>query len=275
MKNLIKLGVAGVLALSGTMAAHAAVVVPTSSNPGNVLLFADVFNSSGTLVDAYAGDTGIAVTSIGGGTKPSTFTDSNLNTLLGAASGNTVIWAIEGGGGLTGTTNPYIVASNSNTTKPIFGITPSGATLVNIGTGLTSEATGLNGELSTTATSETILNDKPTGQAGTGYNPLGTTNDASNLYGSTNEISTVGLGSTAGVYLLSAAGTGTGQLATQTELFTATLTSAGLSFSALGNGNAVPIPAALWLLGSGLLGLAGVARRKVGDGSMGGQLGAV
>jgi hypothetical protein len=286
MKNLIKLGVAGALALSGTMAAHAAVVVPSSSNPGNVLLFADVFNSSGTLVDAYVGDTGISVASIGGtaptgtgGTKPGPFTDGNLTTLLGQASGNTLVWAIEGGGGTAGTTNPYIVASNSNTVKPIFG-NQSGNTLVNIGTGLTGEANNLNSQFTPIAsggTSGLSTNDGASASGGTGFNASSTSTalDAHNLYGVANNITTVGLGSTAGVYLLSAAGTGTGNLASQTEIFTATLTSAGLVFGALASGGAVPIPAALWLLGSGLLGLAGVARRKLGDDTVGGRLSAV
>ena len=39
---------------------------------------------------------------------------------------------------------------------------------------------------------------------------------------------------------------------------TVTLNSSGLSFAT----NAVPLPPALWLLGSGLLGLAGISRRK-------------
>jgi hypothetical protein len=46
------------------------------------------------------------------------------------------------------------------------------------------------------------------------------------------------------------------------------LTSAGLNITALGSGGGggpppVPLPAAVWLLGSGLLGLTGVARRKL------------
>jgi hypothetical protein len=38
------------------------------------------------------------------------------------------------------------------------------------------------------------------------------------------------------------------------------LSAAGLTLT--GSGSAVPLPAAVWLFGSGLLGLAGVARRK-------------
>jgi hypothetical protein len=45
-------------------------------------------------------------------------------------------------------------------------------------------------------------------------------------------------------------------------LGTATLTANGVTFAAASSGTPVPLPAAIWLLGSGLLGLAGVGRRK-------------
>jgi len=44
-------------------------------------------------------------------------------------------------------------------------------------------------------------------------------------------------------------------------LGTATVDASG-NLSIAGNGAAVPLPAAVWLLGSGLLGLFGVARRR-------------
>jgi hypothetical protein len=50
------------------------------------------------------------------------------------------------------------------------------------------------------------------------------------------------------------------------SLGTASLTGTGanldLSFTSNGSPPPVPLPAAFWLLGSGLLGLAGVARRR-------------
>lgn len=53
------------------------------------------------------------------------------------------------------------------------------------------------------------------------------------------------------------------QFANATGAATWTLSSTGdLVYSAPGTVGAVPLPAAVWLLGSGLLGLAGVARRK-------------
>jgi len=35
-----------------------------------------------------------------------------------------------------------------------------------------------------------------------------------------------------------------------------------VSYSLAGNVSAVPVPAAIWLFGTGLIGLAGIARRK-------------
>jgi len=44
MNNLIKVGVAASLAM-GSIAAHASIAIPTTSgNPGDAVLFADVFN---------------------------------------------------------------------------------------------------------------------------------------------------------------------------------------------------------------------------------------
>ena len=73
----------------------------------------------------------------------------------------------------------------------------------------------------------------------TGVSGLGT---AWNLYGVT--------GTTTGPVALSLLGT-------------ATLTANGVAFGAASSGTPVPLPAAIWLLGSGLLGLAGVGRRKI------------
>jgi hypothetical protein len=53
-----------------------------------------------------------------------------------------------------------------------------------------------------------------------------------------------------------------------TEVETASFSQAGLTLTSLGTITStptppVPLPAAVWLLGSGLLGLTGVARRKL------------
>jgi hypothetical protein len=262
MKNLVKLGVAGSLALGAAVTAHASIVVPSSSgSTGDVILFADVFNGT-TLVNAYAGDTGVTVDSIGGGTRPTgTFLDSNLSTFLASATaGTTVIWALEGGGGHAGPA-PYLVSTASaaqvaTNPKLPFG-NQTGSTLQSWGGGLASQLGNINGLINGPGTSITINND--TQASGTGFNPFALGADVSNWYGGTTPISTSGLGTSANFYLVSAASQAVGATAAQTELFTATLSASGLTFANL---TAVPIPAAVWLLGSGLLGFAGVMRRK-------------
>jgi hypothetical protein len=64
------------------------------------------------------------------------------------------------------------------------------------------------------------------------------------------------------LYAFTASSNGGGAQATYTQKYDVSLTSSGLTFSLAGGGAPVPVPAAVWLLGSGLLGLAGVARRK-------------
>lgn len=270
MKRLVKLGVAGALALGGSMAAHATVPVPTSSgNTGDVILWADVFNGT-TLVQAYVGDTGITVNSAGGGTLPTgTFTNANLQALLAQVTGsNTIFWVLEGGGGQGANSSPpvpgpapYFVSSNSPAHSALanpFGV-QNGSTLSSWGVGLSGAIANNVNPLVGTGTSALSSNDSSTG--GTFYNPNALQQDVGNWYGNdTAGISTSGLGTMATFFRITAANQTTAAQPTYTKLFNATLTANGLVFSPLA---AVPLPAALWLLGSGLLGLAGVARRKV------------
>lgn len=258
MNSLFKIGVAGALALGGSVAANAAITVGTTSNAtGNVVLFADVFNSSGSLVQSYAGDTGIAVTSVGGGTQPSTFTDSNLNTLLSAASGNTLLWALEGGGGINGGTELI----SSGTSNAIGIVNQSGATLDQMIFGLNADIKNLNGNLGSATSGLYGSSTAAAGQGGSGFNPSNLGADAANWFGGTGEIATKGLNTQSALYLLTSTTQDSSSSGAQSTLFNVALTSSGLVFSQSGS---VPLPGAVWLLGSGLLGLAGVARRKAG-----------
>ena len=67
-----------------------------------------------------------------------------------------------------------------------------------------------------------------------------------------------GLGSAQNLYLLATAGTPGNYANNYISVGTLSLSSAGLSYSA----TPTPIPAALWLLGSGLMGLVGIGRRR-------------
>jgi ribosome-associated protein YbcJ (S4-like RNA binding protein) len=92
MNTLLKVSVAGALAL-GYVSAHAAAVVPSISNPGDVFLFADVI-SGGSVIKAYAADTTVSINNTIGVTGTLTpgstvySADSNLSQLLALAVAN-------------------------------------------------------------------------------------------------------------------------------------------------------------------------------------------
>src|SRR5262249_26817681 len=143
------------------------------------------------------------------------------------------------------------------TATPVSG--RNGAQLSGYQINLNNQVGTINGDIAAGAnpTATFLVTNDNSILSGTGFNPLATAADASNWFGNSNgNVSTVGLGTAATVYHTVAANIGGTTPETLTPLFTATLTAAGLSFAPLA---AVPIPAALWLLGSGLLGLAGVA----------------
>jgi hypothetical protein len=259
MNSLIKISAVGSLALGG-VAAHAAIVVPTSSNkPGDVLLFADIF--TGTTLDAtYVGDTGVTVDSVVGGTRPSNYaasSDANLSSFLaGATNGTTVIWSVIGGGGKnSGNVAEFVSTSNTGSITPT-----NGGNLVGWSVGLNGAVNTINGLITGTDPVQTSFKGTDDSNLGTDYNPLGTSTDASNWFGGNQQNFITGLGTQAKLFAITAAGFGGANQTTQTPEWYVTLTSSGLTYTQLAP---VPLPAAFWLLGSGLLGLAGVARRKI------------
>jgi hypothetical protein len=283
MNKILKLSVASALAL-GYATAHAQIAQP-SSGASDLVLFAEIINSSGSVVASYAGDTGISINSVlpsgslnaSGSTVPTTgFTnislgaidvpaDANMTAFLKLdASGDSVEWAIEGGQ-YTGSASAANFGGVGNakfvTTAP-GGV--STVTAKNVGNlthwaSIDGTITSLNTNIATaggtksvegaSATSAGIWDATATGAAvanwysngpvtypGTVTNELGT---AQTLYGVTGDGSTSTVGKLQ-VY----------------SLGTLTLNADGSLTSP------VPVPAALWLFGSGLLGLAGVGRRK-------------
>ena len=113
MNPILKASIAAAITL-GAVSAHAAgFAVPTTSNPGDLILFAEVLNSSGTVVGSYAGDTGVTVlgtqAAITANQTASMSDGGNLASLLALDTGtNSLVWSIQGGGQLSA--NDYELA---------------------------------------------------------------------------------------------------------------------------------------------------------------------
>jgi hypothetical protein len=252
MNNVIKVGVAGALAL-GYVSAHAAAVVPSSSSTGDVFLFADVI-SGGSVTAAFAADTTVKVDNATGGVAFGTLyaADGNLTTLLtdAQATGATLQWVVMGGGGHAAGDLSFVSTVNNLPTLQ----NRNGVNLGEWLTGFENTAALVNTK---TGTNASVLATSPGGASG--WDPTVLTSNASNWYsnGPTNAIT--GLGS-ATLYQVTAPSNISTNPVGITNIGTVTLSANGLSFSAPA---AVPLPAAVWLLGSGLLGLVGVGRRKL------------
>jgi hypothetical protein len=259
MNNLIKFSVAAALA-TGSVAANAQITVGGSSSDGDAILFADIFNGT-TLVSAYAGDIGATVDSLGAGTVPTTFDDANLQSFLATAAANptdTVYWVVGGAGNVSN----HPVAVTSAPTAGSIG-TENGLSLKGWSTELGNLANNINTGIaaSATPTAASWLTTNSSTLSGTGFNGLqATAPDLANWGQNSGNVTTTGIGGTAvDLYKETASGIKGTNPGTETAVLAVSLTSGGLVFSSL---TPVPVPAAVWLLGSGLLGLAGVARRK-------------
>jgi hypothetical protein len=270
MNILVKSAVAGALALGATGAY--AMGVP-STNSSDLVLVVENTTTNAT----YAFDTGISIdsvlptTSIVKGTSlgttipgvSQTFTAAQLTGLsaflaTSPASGDS--WTIEAGqfngGGTATSTN-----GNSNAVgaaKMIFS--SSGGTINNgvvsgfVLANLTAFENGINNDVNTGG----LLNGLTTSNnvSGSGLYPLG----AQQKYGIVGapDLSAVGVPA----QLFGFTGSATTGALTSYILGSATWAADG-SLTITGNGtSAVPLPAAVWLFGSGLMGLVGVSRRR-------------
>jgi hypothetical protein len=259
MNTLVKMGVASALAL-GYVSAHAGAVIPTSSNPGDVFLFADVI-SGGAVISAFAADTTVTVngaTGVSGNlTNGQTLygPSTNLASLiaLGSEAGNTIQWAVMGGGGESSGALQFVTTDTNSTLGTLTG--RSGVNAGHWQSGMITTAQLLN---TNSGANPDVLASSAGGAAG--WDPTALVNNASNWYlnGPTNQVT--GLGTSAKLYSVTAAGSTSTNLLGTSVLGTVTLTAAGLVFSTAAA--PVPLPAAIWLLGSGLLGLFGIGRRK-------------
>jgi hypothetical protein len=262
MNTIAKVSVASALAL-GYVSAHASGInVPGTTAASDVMLFAEVVSGT-TVLGSYAGDTQVTVgnalpTSTNGLISASS--DANLATLisLGLSAGNTIEWGVMGGqwasvgnvtAGDTYLTTLAIPAGLALTTGVNASAWSNGlqATLQSVAA---NAATGANSVFASTVVKGGVWD---------ATDAVTATSNASNWYdnGSSNVV--VGLGSST-LYDVTSGTSITKN--TVTADGTLTLTANGLTYTAQGSGSPVPLPAAIWLLGSGLLGLAGVGRRK-------------
>lgn len=268
MKKLVPVGAAGALAL-GAVAAHASIALP-SSGSSDAILFAEVVNAAGTVaVASYAGDTGISINQILSGLSGSTTvlgSDPNLSALFAAdntSAGDVLYFAVLGvqsNGGTANTKGNVQLLSTvpSNTTTTL-----AAATNVKLGqayNGFNTDIGTINSNLSSPSASS-VEGPVPANAGVWDY-----TNTAGTAYWDAASIANYNVGSATGsatadlYYVTGGGGTNLTKVSTPLEEATATLTSAGLTLT--GTSSPVPLPAAVWLFGSGLLGLAGVARRK-------------
>ena len=265
MNPILKASIAAAITL-GAVSAHAAgFAVPTTSNPGDLILFAEVLNSSGTVVGSYAGDTGVTVLGTQAaitGKQTASMNDGtgNLASLLALDTGtNSLVWSIQGGGQLSandyeladaGAAQFVTTAAGNNTGQ--LGARPSG--VLDSWNAITNTAISLN----TNSKGASSVFGTSTAAAGI-FDTTTVANNPANWYLSGGATGVSGLGTAWNLYGVT--GTTTGPVALSL-LGTATLSANGVTFGTAGSGAEVPLPAAIWLLGSGLLGLAGVGRRK-------------
>jgi hypothetical protein len=259
-----KAGVAGALALAG-IAAHASIAQP-SSGASDAILFAEVVNAAGTkAVASYAGDTGLTINQLTSGITASTTvlgSDSNLSALFAAdAAGDKVLFSVQAGQYVNGALDPgtYLTTVNANLTSKLSNVNT--LVLVNSFQSIDVDVATINSNLS----------NSPSSVEGASPPSAGVwdiTNTSGLAYWDGGQVATANAadGTPDSLYKVVAGNASSNTAPAKYSLLgTASLTSAGLVLAAAGGGGTtppVPLPAAVWLLGSGLLGLTGVARRK-------------
>jgi hypothetical protein len=267
MNTTIKLGVAGALAF-GAVAAHASIASPALGS-SDAILFAEVINTTtSAVVASYAGDTGVSINALVSGSLTGTTTallnDNNLAKLFAAdAAGDELVWAVEGGQytgsstaanfGIKGNAQFITTSVGDSTSKLAVETTSS---LVHWA-GLNADVSQLNINLAGASSVEGAAS------ASAGIWDSNTPSGVSGWYGNGPVTGNL-VGSTQALFYVTGNGTGNlTKISYSTLGTTADLTATGLVLTGSGGTTTTPLPAAVWLLGSGLFGLAGVARRKL------------
>jgi hypothetical protein len=263
----IKLALAGSTLLAAS--AYADVATPASGNGELVLFVRDTTTST-----TYARGLGVNTldvlpqatvtanqpytTPVATGYQLSTLApDANLTAFLGGTHANdNFTWAIEGGKNGTGIAPgsfTYITSTHVDLSGGPGNVT--NAALATVYPNLTATYNALNGQIASG-----VIGDKASTAAGKD-GQWGNLPGNDNWYGAGPDTSGTLIGSTQNFYGLTTAGTTKSSPAEVFILNSLTLAKDG-TLSAAAGGSPVPLPAAVWLLGSGLLGLFGVGRRR-------------
>ena len=277
MKNLIRFGLAGAL-----VAGYATAQAQNLPSTGNSDLWLFVSNqSAGT---TFAEDTGQSLSGLAptsafatAGTVVTLSTSISANFTLGPSTaltnyinaaktaGQTLEWAVEGiqfpgtisglgfkkPGGIVGIFD-NVATQDSNIAQITLG------NMQNWGAGFQGDAAYMKPTYVTNGTSYAFGAGSTAGNVWGSTGPGGQAG-STNLYGQGPDQSGVGLGQSVSLYALT--GNGNLGLAAQSYVLGRNLT-LGTDGTLSVSGAAVPLPAADWLFGSGLLGLLGVARRR-------------
>lgn len=239
MKNVIKALLAG-----GALVSASAFGQTLNSND----LVVYISDSNGSF---YAGDTGISLSSIvnANGSANVLPTAAALNANLGnldafLAQGGTFTWTIAAAGPSTNAPGDQIV----------FGYSTGTLTTAKYGT--IDTAIG-NAQTFAGVIQTDLVNSSTASSASDGYGTFSVTASQwqHGFSGGINTVSTAGLNGALTLYSLVST-TGNPSVTNTAEQIT--LTSTGFTT----NLTSTPLPAAAWLLGSGLLGLIGVGRRR-------------
>jgi hypothetical protein len=274
MNTTIKLGVATALAF-GAVAAHASIALPASGS-SDAILFAEVLTSGGTVVASYAGDTGVSISTLAAGLTGTTTvlgSDANLTALFAADVGtDTLVWAVEGGQytGAASTTNfgttgaaQFITTSTGNSTSKLAGDNTTNLTHWSaLSTSTTAGIGNINTNIAAEAGNPSTSSVEGSSAAGAGVWDSATPSGIEGWY-SNGAVTSNTLGGSENLYYVTGNGGATAKVA-YSVIGTASLSAAGLTLSGASSPPPpVPLPPAVWLLGSGLLGFAGVARRRL------------
>jgi hypothetical protein len=279
MNMTIKSAVIAAIGLAGAAAANAGTIQEALPSTGNSDLiffindasagttYARVLTQSVSSLFTYQAGTGTqnAITTYTGAANFSVATgaDSAEQTFISTAeaAGDTLQWGIIAGAYTNPASTPGNAVAIATDLNPaaVEGVGNSDltSTMLSTGTGLGKDITKLVSKTADAynATTQGVIGT-PTSQSGTSLTFYGTSIDQSGL----------ALGSSSTLYAMTASNNPSAGTATLPfSLGTITLSADGTTLSFTGNpGTApVPLPAAVWLFGSGLLGLVGVGRRRI------------